>query len=623
MGAADGVDRPTEIDPYATRVPSPESLEAMGPTGDSTGDEGSRGRGAVPGVTREDYERGLAECRFLDSEGLRALVESLPEVERPRDVESLARFLVRSGKLTRYQASALFQGKGKALLIGPYVVLDKLGSGGMGMVFKARLRDGGPDVALKLLPPSASKKNDAVRRFRREAEIMARLDHTHIVSSHHIGEYLGLHYLVMDYVEGRDLDRIVRTNGPLKVARAVDTIIQAARGLAAAHANGIVHRDIKPANLLLDAKGIIRVLDLGLARINQADDSIEGPEKGPSLTQSGIIMGTVDFLPPEQSDDSKRADHRADIYSLGCTLHFLLTGKPPYSGESIMQRLIAHHQKPIPSLVEARPDVPPEVDAIFRRMLAKAPEDRPRSIVEVIEALESWRGSTTGSKSLRVFDDAGASKSVVASPVTKPDGRDRPRSADRKPVEDPERYDLMTFVRTELLEADSDEEPTNLAPIPSRKPKGQDRRTNWTVMVVRGLVAAAAIVVLVRFFPTSRSASPEGATRAAPAVVETPAAVPVPAPTPIPPVVVEAPKPKIEPTPTPTPDATKVAEQPKDGPPPRPLLEQFFGPPPDRGPPPPRPGPPPPPRKGGRPPGPPMRQPFPPPDGRGGGPGQL
>ena len=169
----------------------------------------------------------------------------------------------------------------------------------------------------------------------------------------------------MDFIEGRDLDKVVRTGGPMKVPRAVDCIIQAARGLAAAHERGIIHRDIKPANLLLDNQGTVKVLDLGLARITEEEETWKegGQGKEGSLTASGIIMGTVDFLSPEQSDDAKRADHRADIYSLGCTLHYLLTGKPPYMADSVMQRIIAHYQKPIPSLLEARPEATPEVDA--------------------------------------------------------------------------------------------------------------------------------------------------------------------------------------------------------------------------------------------------------------------
>ena len=290
--------------------------------------------------------------------------------------------------MTRYQASAVLQGKAKALALGPYLVLDRLGSGGMGLVFQARRRDSRDVVALKILPPSASKQEQAVLRFRREAKIMAQLAHANLVASREIGEHNGVHYLVMDYVEGLDLHRIVRSEGPLGVRRAVDCVIQAARGLSAAHERGIVHRDIKPANLMVEPGGTVRVLDLGLARITQAADPLHVREPDPSLTYSGMMLGTVDFVSPEQSNNPKLADHRSDIYSLGCTLHFLLTGRPPYSGETIMERLIAHHQQPAPSLLSTRSDVPLALDTLFHRMMDKDPNRRPQSMNEVIQALE-------------------------------------------------------------------------------------------------------------------------------------------------------------------------------------------------------------------------------------------
>ncbi len=563
-----GTDQRTEDDPYATRAPSPESIEALAVARGPLVDESSKARG----VGREEFDRGLIDCGFLSAEGLRSILDALETEGQPTDSENLARFLVHRGKLTRYQASALFQGKGRSLKIGPYVVLDKLGSGGMGMVFKARLRKGGSEIALKLLPPSASKHPKSVLRFRREAEIMEKLNHPNVVSAHEIGQFGGVHYLVMDYVEGRDLDRIVRASGPMKFPRAVDCLIQAARGLAAAHERGIVHRDIKPANLLLDSSGVVRVLDLGLARITQGDDSVKDVASAPSLTASGIIMGTVDYLPPEQSDDSKRADHRADIYALGCTLYFLVTGRPPFSGESIMQRLLAHHKNPIPSLKEARPDAPVEVEAIYRRMMAKSPDDRPQSIAEVADSLEAWRNRAGSGKSLRVFNDGRAAKSTA------------PPSPD-----DTEPYDLLTFVRDQLFEPSSEAEAPTIPEAvlgPVRRPRKSRKQKALIDLAIRGLVAAAALAVLIRFFPKEWFRSGTSATPAHVAPisnVETPA-----------PVVVEVPetKPKSEP-PKPEPIATpKAVESPPEGPPPGPSrLEELIRPPPPEGLPPPSPEP--------------------------------
>ncbi len=225
--------------------------------------------------------------------------------------------------MTPYQAAALYQKKSRGLLVGNYVILDKIGQGGMGMVFKCRHRRFGRVGALKILPPSFARDHQAVMRFRREVEAAGRLKHPNVVAALDADEDRGVHFLVMEFVEGRDLDRIVRDRGPMPVSQAIDCLIQAACGLEAAHAQGIVHRDIKPGNLMLDSQGTVRVLDLGLARLVDAANPF-GQAAGARLTESGMYMGTVDFMAPEQAEDSRRADHRADIYALGCTLFYLL-----------------------------------------------------------------------------------------------------------------------------------------------------------------------------------------------------------------------------------------------------------------------------------------------------------
>ena len=196
----------------------------------------------------------------------------------------------------------------------------------------------------------------------------------------------------MEYVEGRDLDRVVRQRGPLPVVEAIEYLIQAARGLAAAHAEGIVHRDIKPSNLMLDTAGTVRVLDLGLARIVDASNPF-GQAAGGRLTESGMYMGTVDYMAPEQAEDSRRADQRADIYSLGCTLYYLMTGREPFVGETVLKRLMAHQERPAPPLRGARPDAPAALEDAFQQMMAKRPADRPESMTAVIALLESCKAA--------------------------------------------------------------------------------------------------------------------------------------------------------------------------------------------------------------------------------------
>jgi hypothetical protein len=284
-------------------------------------DDGSVSSGTPPlaasgsaGAGVDEFKRVLVELGLLTAGELGAF-----EVDPSLGVLGLARALVKAGRLTPYQSAAIYQKKSRGLLIGRYLILDKLGQGGMGVVFKAEQRTTGKIVALKILPPSFARDRQAVLRFKREIEAAGRLDHPNIVAALDADEDRGVHFLVMDYVEGRDLDRVVAASGPMPVVQAIDCLIQAARGLEAAHAQGIVHRDIKPGNLMLDAAGTVRVLDLGLARIVE-DANPFGQATGHRLTQSGMYMGTIDYMAPEQAEASRRADHRADIYSLGCTL---------------------------------------------------------------------------------------------------------------------------------------------------------------------------------------------------------------------------------------------------------------------------------------------------------------
>jgi Arc/MetJ-type ribon-helix-helix transcriptional regulator/predicted Ser/Thr protein kinase len=301
--------------------------------------------------------------------------------------EKLLEALVQEQKLTPYQQQLLASGKSQSLLLGNYIILDKLGEGGMGQVFKAKHRRMGRTVALKVLPPWASEKPSAVQRFQREVQAASKLIHPNVVTAYDADEAGGVHFLVMEFVEGEDLASRVSREGPLPVGQAVDFILQAARGLEYAHSQGIIHRDIKPSNLLVNREGVVKILDLGLVRFQEMGPE-EDSEGRDSLTKTGQVMGTVDFMPPEQSVDAKRVDHRADIYSLGCTLYYLLTGKPPYEGETLVEKIVAHRQKPAPSLCNVRADVPQALEFIFKKMVAKRPEQRYQSMSEVVRELE-------------------------------------------------------------------------------------------------------------------------------------------------------------------------------------------------------------------------------------------
>lgn len=311
-----------------------------------------------------------------------ALQEFIPPRVVPQDAAELARELVRQNKLTKFQADVLWKGQGKSLILDNYVLLEKIGQGGMGAVYKAEHRRMKRVVALKVLPSNVMHDKAAIARFEREVRAAARINHPHIVTAYDAGRADKVHFLVMEYVAGSDLSAVVKKHGPLPVEHTVAYVLQAARGLEAAHAEGVVHRDIKPANLLLDSTGTVKILDMGLARI--LGDTAGQAE----LTGTGAIMGTVDYMAPEQALSTKRADARADIYSLGCTLHYLLTGKSVYDGDSMMAKLLAHREQSIPVLRSLRPEVPEQLDSVFRKMVAKNVEDRYRTMREVITDLE-------------------------------------------------------------------------------------------------------------------------------------------------------------------------------------------------------------------------------------------
>ncbi|NOX56270.1 MAG: protein kinase, partial [Planctomycetes bacterium] len=273
-------------------------------------------------------------------------------------------------------------GSGRSHMFGKYKILKKLGAGGMGQVYLALDTEKDRQVALKILDPEKSRVLTFVRRFQAEAEAASHLHHENIVAIYESGSINGKLFMALEYVDGIDVERLLEQKGPLSVRRSLDIVKQVARALQHAYEQGIVHRDIKPSNLMITREGLVKLTDMGLAR------SMDDTERT-GITRAGTTVGTVDYMSPEQARDSKAADTRSDIYSLGCAWYHMLTGRPPYPEGSITNKLHAHATSPIPDPREKNPEVPEALVAVLRRMMAKSPEERYQTPAELLEDLEN------------------------------------------------------------------------------------------------------------------------------------------------------------------------------------------------------------------------------------------
>jgi len=346
----------------------------------------------TPSVDRQTFLANLRQSGLLNDEQLTVAARQLPETNRGRLV---ARALVDQGILTKFQAERLLAGRTSGFVLGQYRILDELGQGGMGRVFKAIHKTMKRIVALKVLAPQFVDTEKAQLLFQREMRALAQLLHPNLVTAYDANQVGNRHYLVMEFVDGPNLDQLVRERGPLPVGQACEIIRQAAQGLQYAADMGMVHRDIKPSNLLVLLPGLrrkqytVKILDFGLACLWQRDTS-EWDGAGSVTTRSNTILGTPDFVSPEQAHDLHAVDVRSDLYSLGCTFHFLLTGQVPFPGGSTLEKLIRHSTEEPLSVAELRPEVPAGVAAVVRRLLAKDPADRFQTPAELAAALEPF-----------------------------------------------------------------------------------------------------------------------------------------------------------------------------------------------------------------------------------------
>jgi serine/threonine-protein kinase len=305
-------------------------------------------------------------------------------------------------------------------LAGRYELQDVAGSGGMSSVYRARDTVLERTVAIKILHEHYSDDAEYVERFRREARALAQLNHPNIVTVIDRGEYEGRQFIVFEHVEGENLKELIDREGQLPVDQALALVHQVARGLAFAHEHGVVHRDVKPHNVLIDADGVAKVTDFGIARsVDPAD----------GLTETGTLLGTSEYIAPEQAS-GRRVDERSDQYSLATVLYELLTGAPPFTGDNFMAVAMKHVQEPVPSVREARPDVSPRLDAVVSRAMAKRPEDRFPTTEAMMAALEAARADTDGALApapVSTPDDGATEGIPVAGPLPPSIQRSRKR----------------------------------------------------------------------------------------------------------------------------------------------------------------------------------------------------
>ncbi|MBN1395147.1 MAG: protein kinase [Pirellulales bacterium] len=334
-------------------------------------------------TTPEEFFAVLQRSKLLTPAQMAQAREAAEEGDDPK---TIAKRLARRELITRWQAGQLLAGR-SSFYLGKYRLIELLGRGGMGNVFLGRHVTMNRLVALKIISRQVGKDPASLELFLAEARAIAALDHPNIVQAYSVDYDGGRYYMVMEYVEGLDLQRMVDEEGPLDCRLAVEYIRQAADGLEHAHQRNMIHCDVKPSNLLVNMQGVVKILDLGLARLTQG----ERPKISDSQER---VLGSVDYLAPEQALESGELDHRADIYSLGCTLYFLLVGHPPFPKGTLAERILKHQTEPPPRL---RGDVPAELADICAKMMAKRPSDRYSSAAQANRALILWKSSASSS----------------------------------------------------------------------------------------------------------------------------------------------------------------------------------------------------------------------------------
>ncbi|HEX4590837.1 MAG TPA: serine/threonine-protein kinase [Gemmataceae bacterium] len=339
----------------------------------------------MAGAKVERFLQAVEQSGLLSPGAVRKVVASAPAAART-DPQLLADHFIRLGRLSHYQARKLLDGAAAGLVLGPYQIVMPIGKGGMGTVYLARDGRSPRLLALKILPPKKARRHERLlARFRREMDLSRKVAHPNLTQTFDVGTAEGVYYIAMEYIAGRSLYRLVMTDGPLPVGRAAKLFAQAAAGLEHAHGIGLIHRDLKPSNILVTPRDQVKVLDLGLALIEG-----EETEHRTVVGGKGYIVGSMDYIPPEQTQDAVAVDARSDLYGLGCTMYFALTGQPPFPGGDAREKMRRHREEIPAALQELNPLIPADFAAIVHPLLAKRPEDRPASAAVLRQQLLAW-----------------------------------------------------------------------------------------------------------------------------------------------------------------------------------------------------------------------------------------
>ncbi|EMI45211.1 serine/threonine protein kinase [Rhodopirellula sp. SWK7] len=350
-------------------------------------------------ITSERFVSMVAKSNLIDENTQERFLKKVYDKcggKLPSNPRKLATAFKRAGLLTEWHIEKIFAGKYRGFFLGKYKLLGHIGTGGMSSVYLAEHVGLHDKRAIKVLPKKRVHDASYLARFKLEAQAIASLNHPNIVLAHDIDNEGDTHFIVMEYVDGIDLQMLVRRDGPLDFSNSADLIAQAARGLEHAHQRGVIHRDVKPANLLIDQDGRVRLLDMGLALMASEE------EHSLTVANNENVLGTADYLAPEQALNSHQVDHRVDIYGLGCTLYYLLTGRPPFSDGTLAQRIIKHQNEMPRSIRELRPDCPGELEGMCVKMLQKDPAYRYQSAREVAEVFEKFAARVPKGQPVRI-----------------------------------------------------------------------------------------------------------------------------------------------------------------------------------------------------------------------------